>query len=150
MQTITRVASWFPITHSTFIRVFGSFKAPHALHEFVINKLLLQEVFYQMTSGFSKVLIKGKKNPWPSLPLTISAYMVRDLKEVEVEAEETKGFHFAPLAHRSYDLERIVPAHSKLAKFNWNYQHIECPVEEKTRNWYNKDREATPEESTNK
>ena len=69
MQTITRVANWFPITHSTFIRVFGSFKAPHALPEFVTDKLLLQEVCYQMTSGFSKVLTKGKKKSWPTLPI---------------------------------------------------------------------------------
>ena len=148
MQTTTRVAKWFPITHNTFIRVFRSFKAPHTLPEFITDKILLQEVCYQMTSGFSKVHTKGKKNPWPTLPLTIGTFTVRDFKEVEVEAEETKGFHFPPLAHRSYGPERIIPAHWKRAKLKWKYQHIEWPIEEQTKNWYKKDREAAPEEST--
>ena len=95
--------------------------------EFVTGKLLLQEVCYQMTSGFSKVPTKGKKKPWPTVPLTIGTYTVRDFKQLEIEAEETKGFHFPPLTHRSYDPERIVPAHCKRDKLKWNYQHIEYP-----------------------
>ena len=43
----------------------------------------------------------------------------------------------------------IVPAHCKRAKFKWNYQHTEIPVEEQTKNWYNKDRKVLPKESTN-
>ena len=44
-----------------------------------------------MTFGFSKVLTKGKKKPWPTLPLTIGAYIVKDFREVEAEAEQIKG-----------------------------------------------------------
>ena len=113
MQTIIQLANWFTITHNTFIRVFGSFKEPHVLPKFVTDKLLLQKVCYQMMRGFSKVLTKGKKKPWPTLPLTIGAYTVKYFKEVEAEAKETKGFHFPPVAHISYDPERIVPAHCK-------------------------------------
>ena len=76
-----------------------------------------------MTGGFSKTLSKGKKKPWPTLPLTIGAHTVKDFKEVEVgvEAEYIKGFHFVKLAHHSYDPERIIPSHCKRAKFNWTY-----------------------------
>ena len=77
-----------------------------------------------MMSGFSKTLNKNKKKPWPTLPLTIGAYTVKEFKEVEAEVEDIKGSHFLTFAHRSYDLERIVPTHYKQAKFNWNYQHI--------------------------
>ena len=100
-----------------------------------------------MTGRFSTVLTKGKKNSWPTLSLNITAYTVRNFKEVEAKAEEIKGFHFPPLTHRSYDPERIIPAHCKKAKFKWNYQHTECSVEDKTNNWYNKDSEVVLEES---
>ena len=107
---------------------------------FVTDKMLLQEVCYQMTSGFSKVLTKGKKNLWPTLPLTIGAYTVKDFREVQVEVEEMRGFYLGPLDHRTYDPERIVPDHCKWAKLKWSYQHTENPYEDEKRNWYNADR----------
>ena len=67
--------------------------------QFVTDKMLLQEVCFQMTSGFSKVLTKGKKKSWPTLPLTIDAYRVKDFREVEEEAEEMRSFHLGLLDH---------------------------------------------------
>ena len=52
-----------------------------------------------MTFGFSKVLTKGKKKPWPTLPLTIGAYTIKDFREVEAKAEQMKGFYLGPLNH---------------------------------------------------
>ena len=66
---------------------------------FVTDKMLPQEVCYQMTSGFSKVLAKGKKKSWPTLPLTIGAYTVKDFREAEAEVEQIKGFYLRPLDH---------------------------------------------------
>ena len=73
-----------------------------------------------MTGGFTKVLTKGKKKPWPSLPLTIRAYTVKDFKEVEAEAEQMRGYHLPTLSHQAYDPNRIIPAHCKRAKFRWS------------------------------
>ena len=67
---------------------------------------------------------------------------------MEAEAKKIKGFFLVPLDHWTYDPERIVPAHCKWAKFKWSYQHTECPAEDGVRNWYNKDRELTPEALT--
>ena len=97
METLGQVAHWFPFTEYTFIRVFGTFKAPHALPRFITDKVLMQEVCFQMTSGFSNVLSKGKKKPWPALPLTIGAYTVKDFREVGTQGEEIKGYHFRSL-----------------------------------------------------
>ena len=99
-----------------------------------------------MTSGFSKMLSKDKKKPWPTLPLTIGSYTVKDLKEVEVEADHIRGFHFVSLDLWSYDQERIVPAHCKRPNFNWTYQHTEAVTEDEVRNWYNALRVAALEE----
>ena len=101
-----------------------------------------------MSGDFSKVLTKGKKKPWPTLSLTIGAYTVKDFREVEEEAEHIRGFCLPPLAHHTYDPERIIPTHCKRAKFKWSYQHTDCPTEYRIRNWYGKDREAAPAESS--
>ena len=74
-----------------------------------------------MSHDFSNVLSKGKKKPWPMLPLTIGACPVKDFKEVVAEGEEMKSYHLGALEHRTYDPERIVPEHCKKAKFKWNY-----------------------------
>ena len=97
-----------------------------------------------MTSGFSNVLSKGKKKPWPTLPLTISAYTVKDFREVGAQGEEIKGYHFRNLDYRTYDPVKIVPEHCKRAKFKWSYQHVERPTEDEKRNWYNADRQLAP------
>lgn len=65
--------------------------------EFVTDRMLLKETCYQMTSSFSKFLTKGKKNPRPTLPLTIGAYTVKDFREVEAKAEQLRGFFLLPL-----------------------------------------------------
>ena len=134
---------WFPLIEYTFIRVFVSYKAPHAMHRYVTDKILIQELCFQMTSIFSKVLTKGKKKSWPTLPLTIDSYTVKDFREVEAEEEEMRSYRLGPLDHQTYDLERIVPDHCKWAKFKWNYSHTECPGENEKRNWYNVDRKLT-------
>lgn len=50
-----------------------------------------------MTQGFSKILKKGKKKPWPAFPLTIGAYMVKNFKQVEAQADVLKGNLFIML-----------------------------------------------------
>jgi len=41
MEIVVKVAHWLPIQEGTFIRVFSTHKAPHALPMFVIDKTLL-------------------------------------------------------------------------------------------------------------
>ena len=78
-----KVAHWFPLAEYTFIRFFGSYKAPHVMPRYVTDKILIHGVYFQMSSSFSKVLTKGKKKSWPTLPLTIGTCMVKDFREVE-------------------------------------------------------------------
>ena len=66
---------------------------------FVTDKMLIQEVCFQMSQGFSSVLSKGKKKLWPTLPLTIGAYTVKDFKEVAAEGEAMKSYQLGALEH---------------------------------------------------
>lgn len=146
MKTITKVVHWFPIWEGTFIRVLGSYKTPHALPRFATDRVLMQEVCYQMIQGFSKTLRKGKKKPWPTFPLIIRAYTVENFKEVEAEAKEVKRYHFVTLNPCAYDPERVVAAHCKRANFNWLYPHYKHAHEDKIKDWYHVARELSPSE----
>ena len=74
---------------------------------YVMDKILMQELYFQMSSNFSRVLSRGKKKPWPTLPLTIGAYTIKYFREVEAKAEEMKSYHLGALDYRTYDPERI-------------------------------------------
>lgn len=74
-----------------------------------------------MTTRFSKTPNKGKKKPWPTFPLTIRAYTLKNFKETEAEVEEMKGFFFVDLDHHRYDPKGIVAAHCKKVGFSWSY-----------------------------
>jgi len=87
-----------------------------------------------MVQGFSKILNKGKKKPWPAFPLTIGAYMVENFKQVEAKADALKGSLFVILNYRTYDLEKIVAAHCKKEKFSWSYSHTQKDIEDRVRN----------------
>lgn len=146
MRTVVTVAHWFPIHEGTIVRVFGTLKAPHALPKFVIDRTLIQEVCYQMTQGFSKVLNKGKKKPCPPFPLTIRAYVVENFKQVEAEAKELDRIHLVTLNYQTYDPEKVVVAHCKKLKFSWSYAHTRKDIKDRIRNWYNSTREIKPSE----
>lgn len=126
--------------------MFGTHKAPHALPKFVTDKMLLREVCYQMTQGFSRVLNKGKNKPWPTFPLTIGSHVVENFKQVEAEAKVLKGSHFVNLNCRTYDLEKFVAAHCKKAKLSWSYSHTKKDHKDGIQNWYNATRELSPSE----
>ena len=97
-----------------------------------------------MSQGFSSILSKGKKKPWPTLPLTSGAFTVKYFREVTAEAEAMRSYQLGALEHRTYDPERIVPEHCLRAKFKWTYQHLERPAEDERRNWYNAERQIAP------
>lgn len=51
METVVKVAHWFPIQEGTFIRVFGTHKVPHVLPRFVHGALK------QLTSNISRAFV---------------------------------------------------------------------------------------------
>lgn len=111
METIVKVEHWFSIRDGIFIRAFGSYKATHALPNISIDNMLSQEVCYQKTQGFLKILSKGKKKPCRAFPLLIKAYVVENFKEVEVKTNALNGHRFMTLNYCTHDHEKVVDVH---------------------------------------
>lgn len=86
----------------------------------VTNKVVLQEVAYQLTIGLSKTLLKGNKGLWSVFPLIIGAYTIQNFKE----AEDLNIFHFNELAFHRCDPRGIASTHCKSIGFGWPYVHF--------------------------
>jgi hypothetical protein len=60
LVVIKRIGYWYLMEHGTYIRIYGAMKAPHLLPQFVPDKLVLQEVAYQMViNGVRGILYRG-------------------------------------------------------------------------------------------
>lgn len=71
MEGILNIADWYASPSGTFIRVFGKEKPSHILPRYAMNKLVMQEVSYQIFIALSTRLHRKKKESWPTLPLWI-------------------------------------------------------------------------------
>ena len=69
MEAISELANWFPLPDGTYLRVFGGNKPPHQLPRYANDKMIMEDVDYHISVGFSGVLQRKKKAPWPTLPL---------------------------------------------------------------------------------
>lgn len=114
--------------------VFGAYKPPHALPMLATDRVLMQEVCYQVTTRLSKTLLKGKKGPWDLFPLTIGEFYHENFTESKVEDKEIKGFCFINMAIQKYDPRDIVVMHYKAIGFGWSYIHDQKNEEDKVNN----------------
>jgi hypothetical protein len=81
LVVIKRIKDWYLMEHDMYIRVYRAMKSPHLLPWFVPEKLVLQEVAYQMViNGVGGILYQDKKAIWPPLPLYIGSYSFTNTK----------------------------------------------------------------------
>lgn len=48
----------FPLGDAIYIRVFSAYKPPHVMPTFIMGKVELQDMVYQITTKLSKNLVK--------------------------------------------------------------------------------------------
>lgn len=111
MEALIDIAYWYASPLGTFIWMYNADKAPHVLPKFSMDKLVMQEVSYHISTGLSVRLHKKKKAPWPTLPLWIGLYDIQNLKDVEAETKEFKRFTFDTRSFNLYDLHCLVKDH---------------------------------------
>ena len=68
--------------------MFGGEKPLHVLPRYATNKLVMQEVSYHLATRLSATLHRKKKSPWPTLPLKIGLYEIKNLKVMDDEGKE--------------------------------------------------------------
>jgi hypothetical protein len=72
MGNLGTLANWFIEKNVFYIRVFGCSIPPHALPQFLPNRLVCREVAYQtVVGGISKELKATQKKVWPTFPIQV-------------------------------------------------------------------------------
>lgn len=105
---LSSIGDWFGEEKFTYVRIFGSIVELHVLPLFVPDKLLAQEISYQLTvEGMSRSLSNSKKRMWPSFPFNCVHFTLNDFKHVEKEVAKINGFKLETIPGRQYDPQKI-------------------------------------------
>jgi hypothetical protein len=69
-----------------YIRVFGTTEAPHLLPVYVLDRLVVGEIFYQtILQGYNATLVKDKKRAFICYGFHIGFYMVKETAQAKQE-----------------------------------------------------------------
>ena len=117
--------------------MLGGQKSLHVLPRYPTNKLVMQEFYYHISIGLSRVLQRKKKEPWPILPLQIGLYMIKNLKVADTEGKEIKKFTFGNLDFNLYDPRYVCKENYAKVHFQWLGGTFYRPEEEMMKNCYN-------------
>lgn len=84
-----------------------------------MDKLIIQEVSYNISIGLSTRLHRKKKAPYPTLSLQIGLYEIWNHKHVDAKMEEFKRFNFGTRSFNPYDPHWFVKDHYARVQFPW-------------------------------
>ena len=63
MEALIDIANWYASPLGTFIWMYSAMKPPHVLPKFSMDKLIMQEVSYHISTGLATRLHRKKKAP---------------------------------------------------------------------------------------
>lgn len=120
--------------------MFGMEKPPHELPRFSIDKLIMKEVAYHISTVLSTRIHNRNKEPWPTLPLRTELYEIRTLIDVDVEISDLENFGFATKSFNPYDPHCICKNHCVKFCYTWIHGACHWPEEDPWRYFYNSSR----------
>ena len=70
------IIDWYASPNGTFIGMYSVEKDLYVLLKFSMDKLVMQEVAYHISTGLLAGLHRKKKPPWSMLPLRVGLYTI--------------------------------------------------------------------------
>jgi hypothetical protein len=130
MGNLGKLADWFIEENFSYIRVFGCSVPPHALPQFLPDRLVCREVVYQtVAGGINKELKATQKKVWPTFPIQVGMFTLLDFSHSKVEAATLEDVKLVDIEFKKHDPHKIVENH--LAQFNMKrYIHENSPYDE--------------------
>jgi len=119
MEALVNIVDWYASPFGTLIQMYNVEKASHVLPKFSMDKLVMQEVAYHISTGLSVRLHIEKNAPWPTLPLRIELYEIQNLKHAKAETEKFKRFTFDTRSFNPYDPHCLVKDHCARVYHPW-------------------------------
>jgi hypothetical protein len=123
-KVISKVGHWYLDECETYIRVFGTTRAPHLLPIYVLDRLVLGEICYQtILQGYNATLVKDKK--WAFIPyrFRIGFHMVKETVHAKKEGLSQLEFWFQTGRFRKNDPKGLVLKHASQVSSCWPYAH---------------------------
>ena len=106
---------------------YGASRAPHLLHLYSLNRVVLLEILYQTFSHqVTCTLKREKRSIWPKLPIRIGYYGVDGTKQAMKEANEIESYHFGEIRFRKHDPEDLVISHCVVVNQMWQIGRASC------------------------
>jgi hypothetical protein len=104
--------------------------SPHALPQFLPNRLVCREVAYQtVAGGINKELKAAQKKVWPTFPIQVDMFTLLDFCHYKVEVATLEDVKLVDIEFKKHDPHKIVENH--LAQFNMKrYIHENSPYDE--------------------
>jgi hypothetical protein len=85
---MNEVADLFLYKYYSYIRVYGTTRAPHLLPYFFLDHFLIRDIAYQtMGSGVTALLKISSKKLWPIFPIQIGSYTISNSQHARKEVE---------------------------------------------------------------
>jgi hypothetical protein len=130
MGNLGTFADWYIEEKFSYIRVFGCSIPPHALPQFLPDRLVCREVAYQIVAGgITKELKAAQKKVWPTFPIQVGMFTLLDFGHSKVEAATLEDVKLVDIEFKRHDPHKDVENH--LAQYNMKrYIHEESPYDE--------------------
>jgi hypothetical protein len=97
--------------------VFGFFFPPHALPQFLPDRLVCREVAYQtVAGGITKELKAAQKKVWPNFPIQVGMFTLLDFGQSKVEDTTLEDVKLVDIEFKRHDPHKVVENH--LAQYN--------------------------------
>lgn len=144
MEVIVDIPDWYASLGGTFIIFYGGEKPPHFFLRYATDKLIMEEVSYHLAIVFSAALHWKKKAPWPTLPLWIILYEIKNRKYVDVEGKEITKFKLPTKDLNPYHPHNNCKYHWMRVHFPWINGAFHWLEEVPWRNCYNASRLNEP------
>jgi len=105
MANMDKIADWYIEENFSYIRVFGCSVPPHALPEFLPERLVCREVAHQIVhGGISKELKALQKRVCHSFPMQIGMFSLLDFGHSKVEAVNLEEVKLVNIEFKKHDL----------------------------------------------
>jgi hypothetical protein len=87
MDVLSEIGEWYVDEKIACIMINGETNPAHVLPKFVLDRLVIREITYQMIlHGFNALLSKDHKECCPTYPLYIGMYGLSNSKFAKMEA----------------------------------------------------------------
>jgi hypothetical protein len=130
MEKLGKLVEWFIEENFLYIRVFGCSVSPHALPQFLLDRLVCREVAYQtIAGGINKELKATQKKVWITFPIQVGMFKLLDFCHSKVESTTLEDVKLVYIEFKKRDSHNIVESH--LAQFNMKRCiHEDSPYED--------------------